>query len=225
MDMPDPPIVINPPETADSCVIWLHGLGADGHDFEGIHPELGKTVTQKTKFIFPHAPYRSVTINGGYKMRAWYDIVDTDLSRRADESGVRESAEILEALIQQQTDAGIPASRIVIAGFSQGGAIVLHTGIRTKEALGGIMALSTYLPVPESVDQEVNRANADKTAIFMGHGLYDDVIAHDHAVASKGKLEELGFKVTWESYPMPHSVCAEEISDIADWLKKVLNLS
>lgn len=223
--MSDPPIVISSPEPADSCVIWLHGLGADGHDFEGIHPELAKEATRKTKFVFPHAPFRAVTINGGYKMRAWYDIVDTDLSRRADETGVRESAVLLEELIQNEVDEGIARERVVLAGFSQGGAIVLHTGIRSKTALGGIMALSTYLPVPEKVEAEVNRKIAPETPIFMAHGLYDDVIAHDHAVESKVKLEELGFKVTWESYPMPHSVCAEEIGEISDWLIKVLDLS
>ncbi|MEM1294544.1 MAG: dienelactone hydrolase family protein [Verrucomicrobiota bacterium] len=223
--MPDPPIVITPPDPADSCVIWLHGLGADGHDFEGIHPELGEAATRRTKFVFPHAPFRPVTINGGYKMRAWYDIVDTDLSRRADETGVRESSILLEEWIQDEVDQGIPMERIVLAGFSQGGAIVLHTGIRSKAALGGIMALSTYLPVPDKVDAEVNRDNAAETPIFMAHGLYDDVIAHDHAVKSKEKLEELGFDVAWESYPMPHSVCAEEIGEISDWLVKVLDLS
>ncbi len=213
--------MVHPPLPADASVIWLHGLGADGHDFATMPGQLG-AVAQRTRFVFPHAPFQPVTINGGYTMRAWYDILEADLSRRADETGVRESTKILEDLIEAETKEGIDPSRIILAGFSQGGAIALHTGIRYPELLGGIMALSTYLPIPHTVEAEANRTLAENLPIFMAHGLHDEVILHDHALESREKLEALGYPVAWKSYPMPHSVCPEEIADITRWLEGIL---
>ncbi len=220
--MSDFPIILDPPETADASVIWLHGLGADGHDFAPVPPQLGEAITRRTRFVFPHAPFRPVTINGGYTMRAWFDILDGDLSRRADEVGVRESAAILEGLIAAEAERGIEPGRIILAGFSQGGAIALHAGIRHQTALGGILALSTYLPIPHTVEAEAVTANAEHLPIFMAHGLADDIIHHEHALKSKETLESLGYAVQWRSYPMPHAVCPEEIADIAAWLGEVL---
>lgn len=195
------------------AVIWLHGLGADGHDFEPVVPEL--RLTRPVRFIFPHAPIRPVTINMGMRMRAWYDIFQLG-GGPEDTAGIRASQQLLEKLIESQK-----GRKIVLAGFSQGGAIVLQTGLRYPERLAGILALSTYLPLASSLEAEASQANRD-IPIFMAHGEFDDLIPLQRAEASREQLARLGYKVQWHSYPMPHSVCAPEIADIAKFLARVL---
>lgn len=219
--MNDAPLVIEPPETASASVIWLHGLGADGHDFEPIVAELGDAVTRNVRYVFPHAPRIPVTINGGMVMRAWYDISDTDLANRADESGVRASAGIVEGLIEEELAKGLASTRILLAGFSQGGAIALHTGIRYEKPLGGILALSTYLPLQEAAAGEIREANRN-IPIFLAHGSQDPVIPLALSERSRQFLASLGYPVQCHTYPMPHSVCPEEIRDMAIWLEQVL---
>jgi phospholipase/carboxylesterase len=201
-----------------AAVIWLHGLGADGHDFEPIVPEL--KLPKPVRFVFPHAPVRPVTINSGMRMRAWYDILQLG-GGAEDEPGLRASQKIVEGLIARENARGIAAGKIVLAGFSQGGAIVLQTGLRYPERLAGILALSTYLPLARSVEAERSAANRDMP-IFMAHGLYDDLIPVDRAQASRQRLEALGYRIEWHEYPMPHSVCAPEIADIAAFLTRVI---
>lgn len=219
--MNDAPLVIEPPETATASVIWLHGLGADGHDFEPIVAELGDAVTRNVRYVFPHAPRIPVTINGGMVMRAWYDISDTDLANRADESGVRASAGIVEGLIEEELAKGLASTRILLAGFSQGGAIALHTGIRYEKPLAGILALSTYLPLQEAAAGEIREANRN-IPIFLAHGSQDPVIPLALSERSRQFLASLGYPVQCHTYPMPHSVCPEEIRDMAIWLEQVL---
>ena len=209
-------VVIDPPQEATASVIWLHGLGADGHDFEPVVPYLGE-LTRHTRFLFPHAPHRPVTINGGYVMRAWYDIVDPDLSRRADAAGVYAAEDTLRAYLAAQNRAGIPSERIVIAGFSQGGAVALHTGVRHTDKLAGILALSTYFAIPL---QQPSVAPA--TPIFMAHGSVDPVIPISAGEAARDWLTAAGYGVTWRSYPVGHGVCPDEISDVAGWLATVI---
>jgi phospholipase/carboxylesterase len=206
--------------TPRSSVIWLHGLGADGHDFEPIVGELD-LPREPVRFVFPHAPTQPVTINGGMVMRAWYDIVSADLSRREDASGVRASQKLLDALIARERSRGVPADRIVLAGFSQGGAIALQTGLRHAERLAGIMALSTYVPIIDSVAAEANAATRD-IPIFYAHGTQDPVITIDRAERSRDLLASLGYAVDWHAYAMPHAVCPQEIDDIGAWLRRVL---
>jgi phospholipase/carboxylesterase len=203
-----------------AAVIWLHGLGADGHDFEPIVPELRLPSTKPVRFIFPHAPERPVTINNGMRMRAWYDILQMG-GGPEDEAGIRASQKQLEGLIAIQKGKGIPARKIVLAGFSQGGAIVLQTALRHAERLAGVMALSTYLPLRNTLDKERNAMNAD-LPVFMAHGEYDNMIGIDRAMQTRETLEKLGYAVEWHDYPMPHSVCPEEIGDIADYLVRIL---
>ncbi|NIM26891.1 MAG: carboxylesterase [Gammaproteobacteria bacterium] len=217
----DTPLIIEPPETATSSVIWLHGLGADGHDFEPIVAELGVEATRTVRYVFPHAPRIPVTINAGMVMRAWYDIADTDLSNRADESGVRASARILEDLIEAELAKGLESTRILLAGFSQGGAIALHTGLRYPKPLAGILALSTYLPLEQAAREERHDANRE-IPIFLAHGSRDPVIPLALSDHSRRFLVSLGYRVECHTYPMPHSVCPEEIRDIAAWLERVL---
>jgi len=217
-----PAVVIEPPVPATASVIWLHGLGADGHDFEPIVPELG-LGDAPVRFIFPHAPERPVTINMGYVMRAWYDISAMDLTEGQDEVGTRESEQLLCDWIAHEREQGIAVDRIILAGFSQGGAIVLHTGLRYPEPLGGIMALSTYLPLADSVADEKHAANAN-VPIFMVHGSEDPVISLDLAIRSRDTLTTLGHTVDWHEYTMPHSVSPAEIAAMADWLKARLGL-
>jgi phospholipase/carboxylesterase len=202
-----------------ASVIWLHGLGADGNDFAPIVPEL-RLPKAAIRFVFPHAPVQPVTINGGMRMRAWYDITDGAI-RREDERGVRASQVLIEALIGREKKRGTKAERLVLAGFSQGGAIALHTGLRHPERIAGIMALSTYVPVGEKLSTEASTANR-RVPIFMAHGTYDPVIPLDRAEQSRGLLESLGYPVEWREYGMPHSVCPEELADIGAWLGKVL---
>ena len=198
-------------------VIWLHGLGADGHDFEPIVPELHLPAELALRFVFPHAPVRPVTINGGMRMRAWYDIVSLDAEGRADAKGVHESTALLEGLIAREKDRGIDAEKIVIAGFSMGGAIAINTALHTKESLAGLMALSTYLPLPSEV---ADSAGERDLPVFMAHGSFDPMLPMQWGQASAQKLKETGFTVEWHDYPMAHAVCPEEIRDIRAWLLK-----
>jgi phospholipase/carboxylesterase len=202
-----------------TSVIWLHGLGADGNDFVPIVEELALPPVA-IRFVFPHAPMQPVTINGGYVMRAWYDIVSADIVRREDERGVRASQQLVEALMAAERARGTPQHRIVLAGFSQGGAIALQTGLRQTEPIAGIMALSTYVPIAEKLAAEA--APRRTVPIFFAHGSGDPVIPLARAAASREQLQQLGYAVEWHEYPMPHSVCREEIDDIGAWLARVL---
>jgi phospholipase/carboxylesterase len=206
-------------ENPTTSVIWLHGLGADGHDFEAIVPELDLPAIP-IRFVFPHAPMQPVTINAGMVMRAWYDVTDAAI-RHEDEAGVRASQSRLEALIKRENERGTSANRILLAGFSQGGAIALHTGLRHRAHLAGIMALSCYLPVADKLAAEAHAANRD-VPVFMAHGTLDPVVAISRASESRDLLEREGYAVEWHEYRMPHSVCAEEIGDISTWLRHVL---
>ena len=202
-----------------AAVIWLHGLGADGHDFEPIVPELGMpAAAPPVRFVFPHAPLQPVTINGGAVMRAWYDVTGDG---RQDAAGVRSSQAHVEALIARERARGVAARAIVLAGFSQGGAVALQTGLRHPERLAGILALSAYLPLPDTVANEAHAANRD-VPIVMSHGIQDPVIPLSWAKRSRDHLVALGYAVDWREYPMPHSVCAEEIEDVGRWLRIVL---
>lgn len=216
-------ITLEPDSPATACVIWMHGLGADGNDFVPIVPELNLPTGHGVRFVFPNAPTMPVTINGGYVMRAWYDIVSAELDKRADEGGVRRSQALIEELIADQRSKGIAADRILLAGFSQGGVIALQTGLRHPDKLAGIMALSTYLACADSLGVEASAANR-KIPLLMVHGSMDPVIPVALAKLSKARLETHGYKVEWHEYGMPHSVCAEEIDDIAAFLKRVLAL-
>ena len=207
-----------------TAVIWMHGLGADGNDFVPIVNEIDLSGAPGIRFIFPHAPTRPVTINNGYVMRAWYDISFGDLegnTRKADEKGVRESQAQIGQLIARENGRGIDASKIVLAGFSQGGAIALHTGLRYPETLAGVMALSTYLPLAESFAKEASPANA-KTPVFMAHGTQDPVVPYAMGRGSRDLLQQAGYALEWQEYPMQHSVCLEEVADIGRWLTGVL---
>ena len=202
-------------------VVWLHGLGADGNDFAPIVPELRLPKSLAVRFVFPHAPVQPVTINGGMAMRAWYDILVPNLVRIEDEKGIRKSEQDIDALIQREVARGIPTENIVLAGFSQGCAMTLHMGLRAPYKLAGLMALSGYLPLVDMADQERHAANA-QTPIFMAHGSFDPVVALERAEASLQKFVSLGYAVQWHAYPMQHSVCPEEIRDMAGFLETVL---
>ena len=203
------------------AVIWLHGLGADGNDFVPIVEQLALPKLG-IRFIFPHAPMMPVTINGGFVMRAWYDILDAkQATRTEDEHGVRASESRISALIDNEAARGIPASRIVIAGFSQGGAITLQTGLRYPERLAGLLVLSGYLPLMSTLSRESSAANR-QTPVFMGHGAMDNVVPMSLAAASRTILEQAGYGIEWHEYPMMHSVCEAELADIGAWLTKVL---
>ena len=201
-------------------VIWLHGLGADGNDFVPIVQELSLPPLG-IRFVFPHAPMRPVTINGGFVMRAWYDIAHQDLGMKEDEQGVRQSQKMIEKLIAKEETRGVPMSRIVVAGFSQGGVISLQTGLRQPERLAGVMSLSAYLPLTSTIGKERNAAN-NNVPIFLGHGIADNIVPLPLGIASRDRLLKLGYDVDWHQYPMPHSVCAEELEDISAWLARVL---
>lgn len=204
-----------------ASVIWLHGLGADGHDFEPVVPELVGPGERALRFVFPHAPVRPVTINNGYQMRAWYDIAGIDRHSIEDEAGIRASDAAVRALIARENERGVPASRIVLAGFSQGGAMALFTGLRYPEKLAGLMGLSCYVLLASKFDAERHAAN-QSTPIFMAHGSFDPVIDVSLGEDSRKFLESKGYSIEWHAYPMPHSVCAEEIAAIAGWLRRVL---
>ena len=221
--MADEPLVIETGVHApDASVIWLHGLGADGHDFEPIIPELRLDPGLNIRFIFPHAPMMPVTINQGFVMRAWYDIRAADIAAEPDEKGILASAELLTEMVESEIDNGIKPERIVLAGFSQGGVIALQAGLRYEQKLSGILALSTYLPLQNSLEAEKSEANAD-TPIFLAHGVADPVIPVELAYRSLKKLEKEGYEVEWHEYRgMPHSVSEQEIYHVAEWLEKVL---
>jgi phospholipase/carboxylesterase len=204
-----------------AAVIWLHGLGADGHDFAGLVPELDLSNCPPIRFVFPHAPSMPVTVNGGYVMPAWYDILGPDLVSQQDAAGIQASERAIVALIAQEVARGIPAERIVLAGFSQGCAMALHTGLRLPQRLAGIMALSGYLPLADRFTAERHPANA-QTPVFMAHGTQDPVVVIARGEASRDALAALGQPVEWHSYPMPHSLHPREISDISAFLARVL---
>lgn len=210
-------VEINPAGTVRACIIWLHGLGADGHDFEPLIPQLGLVDTLGVRVVLPHAPHRPVTINAGSVMPAWYDILAPDFSRGQDSAGIRQSEQQLQLLIQREIDSGIPAENILLAGFSQGGAVVLHTGLRYPQALAGILALSTYLPLADLLAAEHASVN-DSIPIMMAHGRQDPVVPLSLAQQSRDILQQQGYQIDWHSYPMQHALCPEELRHIRDWL-------
>ena len=218
---PTPSIEIETAPQPTATVIWLHGLGADGRDFVPIIPELRLPSDLAIRFVFPHAPHRPVTINRGSVMRAWYDIAETEFGRQEDEAGIRESEQTVRGLIQRETERGVASERIVLAGFSQGGAVVLHTGLRLPQRLAGILALSTYLPLADTLKAEAHPANAD-VPIFMAHGADDPIIPLALGESSADLLTRRGANLEWRTYEMEHSVCLDEIQDIAGWLTRVL---
>lgn len=209
------PVEIETAPAATASVIWLHGLGADGHDFEAVVPELNLPLP--VRFVFPHAPPRAVTINAGFVMRAWYDIAPAEGGFRENEDHLRESEKILRVFIRRELERSIPATRIVLAGFSQGGAVALHTGLRYPKRLAGILALSSYLPLTHTLAQESQAANK-QVPIFMAHGELDPLIPLSWAQESCQRLERQGYKIDWHVYPMAHTVGLDEIRDIASWL-------
>lgn len=215
-----PAIEIDPPMSATASVIWLHGLGASGHDFEALVPELG-LVEQGVRFVLPHAPELPVTINQGYVMPAWYDVVGMDLTVRQDAAGIQSSAGRVADLVVREIERGVPARRIVLAGFSQGGAVALHTALRYPQRLAGVLALSTYLPLADTVAKEMD-AVQQGLPVFFGHGDRDEVIPLPVGAHSRDRLEDLGCVVEWHGYPMAHSVCMEEVADIRAWLTRRL---
>jgi phospholipase/carboxylesterase len=205
----------------DAAIIWLHGLGADGNDFAPVVPELVRPGERAWRFVFPHATTRPITLNGGMRMRAWYDIISLDRRSAEDAAGFRDSDASIRQLIAREVARGVPVHRIVLAGFSQGGAVSLYTGLRYPERLAGIMALSTYLPLAGQLAAERAAIN-QATPIFMAHGLSDPVLTCNLGVESREHLKSLGYSVEWHQYPMPHSVCAAEIADIRSYLLRVL---
>ena len=215
-----PAIEIETKSKPSHAVIWLHGLGADGNDFVPVVKEL-KLPPLGIRFVFPHAPMRPVTINGGFVMRAWYDIAYQELAFKEDERGLRESQKLIEELIVRENTRGIPSSRIVLAGFSQGGVLTLQTGLRQSKPLAGLMALSSYVPMSPMIEVERNAAS-NSVPVFMGHGITDNIVPLALGKMSRDTLTKLGYKVDWHQYTMPHSVCAEELADIGVWLKRVL---
>jgi phospholipase/carboxylesterase len=219
--MPLETIEIQTSANPDAAVLWLHGLGADGNDFVPIVPELVRRGERAWRFVFPHAPTRPVTINGGMRMRAWYDIVSLDRSGAPDEAGFRESERAVRELIEREVRRGIPAQRIVLAGFSQGGAVSLYTAPRYGERLAAVMALSAYLPLAERLETERAAANS-ATPIFMAHGISDPVLPFALGTASRDELNALGYPVEWHQYPMAHAVCQSEVADIRSFLLRVL---
>lgn len=217
----EPPVVIETGPRPSASIIWLHGLGADGHDFESLVPELRLPAQPALRFVFPQAPFRPVTINGGYIMRAWYDIAMTEHGLEQNPEHIRESQKILQALIEEQTQHGISSERIVLAGFSQGGAIALHTGLRYPKRLAGIMSLSAPVPFAEQLMNEIHPANA-VVPVFMAHGTDDRVVPFTAAEMAPRLMEAHGLSPEWRVYAVGHSVAPDEIRDIARWLERVL---
>lgn len=215
-------VEIEPQGTARSAVIWLHGLGADAHDFEPIIPYLQIPPSLGLRFIFPNAPIRPVTVNSGMQMRAWYDILGLDIPRIEDPAGVRESERIILELMEREKERGIPFDRLVLAGFSQGGAIALHTGLRYPEKLAGILALSCYIPLAGTLEKERHPANQD-IPIFLAHGTQDPMVPVHYGRATAQQLAALGYAVERHEYPMGHEVNWEEIQDIGNWLRRILS--
>ena len=217
-------VVVEPRGAHRASIIWLHGLGADGHDFQPVVPELGLPADAGVRFIFPHAPVRPVTLNNGMAMRAWYDIASLDVSAREDAEGIEASRSEVETLIAAEREAGIPAGAIVLAGFSQGGAIALHAALRHPERLAGVMGLSTYLLLRDRLAGEVSGANRD-LPVFMAHGSLDPMLPQQLGEMSRDHLQAAGYTVAWHSYPMQHQVCLEEIRTIGAWLRGVLSIA
>lgn len=215
-----PCVEIEPSGPARASIVWLHGLGADGHDFEAIIPALGLPDTLGMRFVFPHAPVQRVSLNAGMRMRAWYDIIP-DPAAPEDAAGIRASEQAVRALIEREAARGVPSERVIIAGFSQGGAIALQTAIRYPQRLAGVIALSTYLPLASTLPSEAQAVNI-ALPIFMAHGTEDGIVPYAAGARSRDLLEAQGYRVTWHSYPMAHSVCPEEVADIAAWLRDVL---
>ncbi|MES1924134.1 carboxylesterase [Salinisphaera sp. T31B1] len=214
-------IELEPDQPATASVIWLHGLGADGNDFVPIVDELGLGTDHRVRFVFPNAPVRPVTVNNGMPMRAWYDIKGMAIADKQDDTGIRESAGQIEALIAREAERGVTAEHVVLAGFSQGGAVALHTGLRHDRPLAGVMALSTYLPLAETLEAEASPANRN-VSIFMAHGNADPVVPISLGQASRERLETAGYAVAWHEYPMQHQVCLPQIAEIGRWLKQRL---
>ena len=214
-------IIIETNEQPDAAVIWLHGLGADGNDFVPIVEQLQLPSNFSVRFVFPHAPLRPITINQGYQMPGWYDISSLSIVDQEDEAGIKESSAILKQLCESQEADGIRSDRIIVAGFSQGGAIALHCGCRYQKPLAGIMALSTYMPLPQSLIEEISES-AIETPVFMAHGRQDDVVAYENGKQSLELLESNNIEVHWHEYDMGHAVCIEEIQHIRQWLTDLL---
>ena len=212
------PIEIETAPNPVCSVIWLHGLGADGHDFAGIVPALGISGRTPMRFVLPHAPVRAITINDGMEMRGWYDITGMDFGHHHDREGIEDSAVILNALIARENERGVNTENIFLAGFSQGGAVVLHAGLRFKERLAGIIALSAYLPLADALESEKSAAN-QHIPVFMAHGRYDPLIPIHLAHRSRAQLTQSGYSVVWREYPIEHNVSPEEIADVADFLR------
>ena len=210
-------IIVEHGKKPSHAIIWLHGLGASGHDFEPIVPQLGLSKALDIRFIFPHAPIRSVIVNNGLKMPAWYDIKGVDIADKEDIIGMQASEKLVISLIEEQIKQGIRSENIILAGFSQGGAVALYTGIRYQHKLAGIMALSTYLPFPQNADTEYNAVNIDMP-IMIAHGQYDQVVPIKLGHMTKNVLQAIGYQPTWHEYPMEHSVIAEEVADIGRWI-------
>jgi phospholipase/carboxylesterase len=202
-------------------IIWMHGLGADGHDFEPLVPELVERGMPSLRFIFPHAPVRPVTLNNGYRMRAWYDIAGIDRRSAEDFAGMQASADAIAALVSRENEAGIPSTRIAIAGFSQGGAMALHLATRSADRFAGIIALSCYLPLSRELATKKQAAN-DATPFFMAHGVQDPVVPFLLGDESRAELQKAGYAVEWHDYPMPHAVCEPEVADIRAFLKRIV---
>lgn len=219
--MPLETIEIQTGPNPTGTIIWMHGLGADGHDFEPIVPELVRPGERALRFVFPNAPVRPVTLNRGYPMRAWYDIVGLERGTAQDETGIRASYSEIETLIRRENDRGIPTDRIALAGFSQGGAMALFSGTRYPEKLAGIMGLSCYMLLESQFAAERVPAN-QATPIFLAHGTQDPVVSPTLGEQSRRLLETSGYAVEWHTYAMPHSVCPQEVADIAAWLRRIL---
>jgi len=211
-------VVVDPPSKVDSTMIWLHGLGADGHDFEGIVPQFALPPNHGIRFIFPHAPIQAVTVNGGMKMRAWYDIRQADLTQQVDWQGIEQSVALLDELVSQQVSAGIATQHIMIAGFSQGGVIALHAGLQRPEPLAGIIALSTYFPERSKTRYQ----QPESCPIFMAHGLMDPICPYKSAKVALSHLQGQGFSPSWHAYPMQHQVCLEEIEALSKFIQQRL---
>lgn len=216
-----PAVEIEPERSADAAVVLMHGLGADGHDFETLVFELRLPADSAIRWVFPHAPIRPVTLNGGMPMRAWYDIIGLDRRSQEDEAGIRASAEGIRDLVRRERERGIPSDRIVLAGFSQGGAMALFTALREPERLAGVLALSTYVPLAATLEDEAHPAGA-AVPIFMAHGTLDPIVPMALGEGARDLLRSRGYDVVWHTYPMPHSVSADEVADIREWLLRIL---
>jgi len=214
-------VEIEPRAAADAAVLLMHGLGADGHDFEPLVAELRLPASPSVRWVFPHGPVRPVTLNGGYRMRAWYDIAAIDRRAPEDEAGIRESAEAVGRLVRRERERGIAADRIVLAGFSQGGALALFTALRWPERLGGVVGLSCYLPLAATLGAEAHPANA-ALPVFLAHGTMDPIVPAGLGEGSRDLLLAQGYDVEWHAYPMPHSVCGPEVADLRAWLLRAL---